>query len=131
MGPKRLSAEYESFYKEADKLFKEHDPCQFKEGSCARDWSRGKKYGYVPLHNGCCEGCRHLSPKGCTVKSLGCKLHMCGYIRDEYEEFSAELSRLRKEASETFPGVCTNSVYLGKGKFLEIQWLFTKRRREK
>lgn len=26
---------------------------------------------------GCCEGCRHLGKKGCTIKSLSCALWFC------------------------------------------------------
>ena len=45
----------------------DYNPCDWRNGKCRRMRS-SKDDG------GCCEGCEHLSPKGCTVQSLGCKL---------------------------------------------------------
>lgn len=115
MNIKKLSAKYDRLYEEADKLFKRHNPCQFEEGRCASNriyagWERGK--------GGCCGRCRHVGPKGCRVKALGCKVFICSWIKEKGPtEFNAKISKLREE---TFRIMGTRTCYLGKGKFLSF-----------
>jgi len=66
-----LEREYDQLYEEADELLKKYDPCDVVNGECAA--YRAKFY----TTNFCCDGCRHLSSKGCRVKSLACKLWLC------------------------------------------------------
>jgi hypothetical protein len=43
----------------------------------------------------CCDGCKYLSSKGCTVKSLACKLWLCSNIAYRNILASKEISKLR------------------------------------
>ncbi len=90
---KKLSIEYDRFYEEADKLFKKYNPCKFKDGKCI--CNRNNTY---PSKNGCCGMCRYLNSKGCTIKSLGCKLYICwrehGKILDERRALIKKVRRV-------------------------------------
>ncbi len=93
MNLKKLSIEYDRLYGEADKLFKKHNPCQFKGNKCV--------YKGAPRTNGCCGSCRHLTPKGCSVKCLGCKTFFCeGNYCKVSNGFLNRLHDLREEASQ-------------------------------
>lgn len=70
---------------------------------------------------GCCEECRHLSARGCTVRSLACKLWLCEE-NPAPKECVAELKALRLVAE--YSGIPCNirkskeenfRPYLGKG----------------
>ncbi len=65
-----------------------YNPCDWKNGKCRR--MRSSKND-----EGCCEGCKHLSRKGCTVKSLACKLWLCAAEADPFSECETELKILR------------------------------------
>ena len=91
-----LSKEYERFLSELyDKLYdiaKEYlsimNPCKIKDGKCARG-------------NFCCDGCRHLSKNGCTIKALWCKLWLCGqFYDDKYNNLRGRLIALTRIANE-------------------------------
>ena len=69
-----------------------YNPCDWKDGKCRRMRS-------LKDDAGCCEGCKHLSPKGCTVKSLGCKLWLCEGQRNTFRECEIELEALRQVKS--------------------------------
>lgn len=79
-----LMAEYDRLYDEGNAILKQHDPCQIRTvdgvASCVR--TRAQPSYENPNQEGqlCCGGCKHLGPNGCTVKSLGCKLTLCGYL---------------------------------------------------
>ena len=60
---------YDALYAEAGNLLRINNPCKWKDGKCA---------GYK---DGCCGGCAHLGPNGCTVEALACKLWLCHLIR--------------------------------------------------
>jgi hypothetical protein len=49
---------------------------------------------------GCCEDCKHLSRKGCTVKSLACRLWLCESQASVFRECEAELKVLRLVADQ-------------------------------
>lgn len=88
-----LKRKYMSLYDKADKLFKKHKPCQHdKEGRCEdyRNCSGGSC--------NCCCGCEYLGPKGCTVKSLACKLWYCNVIYNEHPQLREELDKLKHGA---------------------------------
>ncbi len=65
-----------------------YDPCGWKNGTCRRMHSSKEP------DKGCCEGCKHLNPKGCTVRSLDCKLWFCE-VPPVPKECPAELKILR------------------------------------
>lgn len=91
MNSKKLSEKYDYFYRKADALFREHNPCQFKDGRCINDTLRDPG-------NGCCDGhrCKHLSPGGCTAKALGCKFYVCNRISKTHTDFRNELGKLER-----------------------------------
>ena len=61
---------YDILFTIGQRIMNYHDPCDWNGGTCVRMRS-------VEGDKGCCEGCEHLDPKGCTVKSLYCKLWLC------------------------------------------------------
>lgn len=66
--PERVK--YAIFYRSAQAIVTAFDPCQIHKNE------KGKLVcvGGEP----CCDGCKHLDPKkGCTVKSLPCKVWLC------------------------------------------------------
>ena len=72
-------------------ILNDHNPCDWRNGKCRRMRS-SKDDG------GCCEGCKHLNPKGCAVQSLACKLWLCENQRDVFRECEIALSVLRQVA---------------------------------
>lgn len=80
---------YDRLYAMADAVLKRANPCA-KCGVC--------KY-FGGEEEGCCKGCPFLSPTGCTVQSLGCKLWLChktqNYLSDRHHH---QLCRLRRLA---------------------------------
>ena len=73
-----LSALYDRIYDIADRLLKKHNPCNIRtEGtkvSCTYRLCETRL---------CCGGCDKYWDKGCTVKALGCKLFLCGAVRNK------------------------------------------------
>ncbi len=68
-----------------------YNPCDWRNGNCRRmRLSKDDK--------GCCEGCEHLSPNGCTVQPLACKLWLCESQRNIFRECEIELKVLRQVA---------------------------------
>lgn len=100
-----LETEYNRLYEEADKLLREHNPCQFNEGKCIEN----RTVANTELQsNGCCgtrrNPCKHLGPGGCTVKALGCKLHLCPTaLSGGGTKCDTELYKLRKKAYGILP----------------------------
>ena len=68
-----------------------YNPCDWRNGKCRRMRSQEDDQG-------CCVGCRHLGPEGCTATSLGCKLWLCEGQRDLFRECEIELKVLRQVA---------------------------------
>lgn len=67
---------YSEIYAEYDELLKKYNICNIRRNEkgitvcngCNDEEEDGKL---------CCRGCRHLSKKGCRVKSLSCKIWLC------------------------------------------------------
>lgn len=72
---------YDVLYETADSILKKYDPCGFKNGIC--------KAG-----GNCCEGCKYLSKKGCTVKALSCKIWLCESAKKNNPECASALNSL-------------------------------------
>ena len=62
---------YMALYDAGNDVLRKHNPCEIKDGECAA----GK--GHLAR---CCGGCEHLTPTGCGVSALTCKLHLCGRV---------------------------------------------------
>ena len=77
---------YDDLYNQADKVLKEYNPCKIDGNQCIRGM------------NPCCQACPHLD-EGCTVESLGCKLHLCRYSRESTNnECLRKLLAIQREA---------------------------------
>lgn len=77
---------YKALYHLAGNVFKKYDPCQIRpqqEGIVCADG------------NGCCGGCPHLGPKGCTVMSLGCRLWLCQKLQHTHPLVTAKINMIR------------------------------------
>lgn len=74
---RRLSKLYDAIYDRADQLFKEYDLCSINNGKCLDGCF-------------CCSNCKHLSPDGCTIRSLACKLSICGAAERAAREYNKE-----------------------------------------
>ena len=96
---KMLEWLYDQLYSAADKLFKQYKPCQIMNvphmGGVICIRYDNPRFGM------CCNGCRWLGKKGCTVKALSCKLWYCHdiYVNRNYRKFIAKLDALRDIAS--------------------------------
>jgi hypothetical protein len=87
----KMSAVYDELWQKADEILKKFNPCNIKKGQCLA--------GYP-----CCGGCEFLSKKGCTEKSLACKLWLCDKAREEFPECAALLDEL-EEAARRHPHI--------------------------
>lgn len=65
------SEAYDYLYLKGQQLFAEYDPCAVRDGAC-RNGRQNDGNSF------CCFGCKHLSEDGCTIRSLSCKLWLCG-----------------------------------------------------
>jgi len=83
----KMAEEYDKLCQRADAILKKFNPCNIKRGRC----SGGRRYP-------CCDDCEFLSKKGCTEKSLACKLWLCPDARESYPECAALLDELEEEA---------------------------------
>lgn len=57
--------------------------CEFQDGICACQRA-GKERATI---NGCCGTCEYLGDRGCTIKSLACKIFFCHYIKTKKKVF--------------------------------------------
>jgi hypothetical protein len=64
-----LAEIYSKLYRQGNEALKQHDPCKWSNGQCAAGT------------HGCCQECKHLSPQGCTVEALWCKVWLCHAVR--------------------------------------------------
>src|SRR5574344_105433 len=59
-----------------DKHYLSKNICQFKNNYCL-----ATHYHKIKRCNGCCGQCRYLKNGACQIKSLGCKLYYCFYLK--------------------------------------------------
>ena len=99
---KELSILYDALYAYGVKLFmvEYNNPCTLGKGSCP-----------CPELDYCCGTCPKVGKNGCKVKCLGCKLFLCGHLRDKLPELNAKLSVARALAGFFWIGY----VQAGKG----------------
>jgi hypothetical protein len=77
---------------EAKETFARHNPCQIR-----KDPSTHSGVQCAAGTGGCCHGCKHLGPEGCTVESLACRLWVC-FKLDNHDNLRHELLALRQAA---------------------------------
>ncbi len=125
MDLEKLSSEYDKVYNNVNELFKEHNPCQFRDGKCIRNRKDEASGLFRPdsilTKDGCCgsTGCKNLRPYGCSVKALGCSLHICVYAHEKCSEyFKHKLNEFEKETVNKF-GFSVRQCYRTKEQLLE------------
>jgi len=100
---KTLKKDYDSIYEQAGIIFSEHNLCQWEKNedgslSCIvnRLNTKKTKSHFIEIDGCCINVCKnpkehddkiikrkqHSNKKGCLVKSLKCKLHVCNYLRE-------------------------------------------------
>lgn len=96
-------------YRKADEVLKSLDPCMIvplPDGriSCAEGCANTAMSTH--LGHGCCQGCPHLGPKGCTVKALGCKVWLCSAVETTPagKVANKQLQSIRDEMREKLGG---------------------------
>jgi hypothetical protein len=83
---------YDILFNIGQQIIDHYGPCDWRHGKCSRMRSS------EPDTEVCCKGCEHLDEKGCTVKSLACKLWLCGNLSNGFKECMTELKILRTVA---------------------------------
>ncbi len=84
--PRDRAKVHSQLYRLASRLLTRHKACATcKVGCPTRQYTM----------SWCCKGCPHLSPQGCTVEALACKLWLCYREEDRQREGRLE-ARLRR-----------------------------------
>jgi hypothetical protein len=83
---------YDILFNIGQQILNHYDPCEWWDGNCRRMRSS------EPDAEVCCKGCAHLGETGCTVKSLACKLWLCGDPSSLSKECVTELKIVRMVA---------------------------------
>lgn len=135
---KELSQIYDILWGEADKILKEHNPCQIcvtERGIECSHTIRQSVFVGDPLYEKhpnvlCCGKCKyHDLEKGCTVKALGCKVSLCGTAMDLNPETHKKLRIIRDKADSLslYLSIRSNKEYILKNSFENISNLEQKR----
>lgn len=100
-----LNRKYDELYAEGQRLLDKYKPCAVVPGTLC--------------HHGqfCCAGCNYLSSKGCTVKSLWCKLWLCRTAREHRPKVAKRFFKMKAEASKmgfTFFGRASKKMNLAR-----------------
>lgn len=64
---------YDALYEEAHKIQAQGNPCNIRQ-------ENGRMVCNANLE-ACCYGCKHLTPTGCGVQALSCKLWLCDTVK--------------------------------------------------
>ena len=108
---------YDLLYDEADKLFKEYNPCNIRTDDKGRAICSRYHYGYDGWRKLCCGHCLlHIDGHSCPVKCLSCKLFVCEHIlcrKKEHKEFLDKLNKLRDIAFDN--EIPTSTFFTRKG----------------
>jgi hypothetical protein len=118
MTKKELSKLYDEFYQRGIEILEKHNnPCKpNKWGTCENTWQHFccGYYGKFPVKNykewkntSCMflEKDRRKKKQGCTVKSLFCKMWLCGQIQNKYPKLAMEMGELETKVRKIFPEV--------------------------
>jgi hypothetical protein len=118
---KDLSDLHDKVYDIADKLIKEHNPCNIHKLD-------NGKIGCTNHPDGdynnmlCCSDCRTTTEEGywdngCTVECLGCKLYLCSAARRNNRELSDKLYNLQRTVEKA--GMRSTEYYMPKNKLID------------
>lgn len=117
---------YDELYAKAKGIMEKYNPCDFKDGLCARE-RQNKKEGLNIEPFCCCNGnsfpeqnnkegthCKHfVKGSGCSVKSLSCMTWFCGEVPVK-GGFYKEMHEIEKKAYENnlyFPRMSKREVF--------------------
>lgn len=93
---------YLTLCRDAEVVLSKHNACDIKTVDGKFTCREG---------HGCCGGCKHLGPEGCTTNSLTCKLWLCHTAQREVPEALQELQAIRTVANDfDIPFVCRGSM---------------------
>ena len=81
-----LEKRFDQLYQEASSIMQDRNPCQIGRGKCHSMREYPERHKNQPF---CCGGCQHLTPKGCSVESLFCKLWVCEALEDEHRAMTS------------------------------------------
>lgn len=103
---KKILHLYDYFSDYLDDEFKNYNLCNFKNNQCFAQYDRNNKFKFpYTEYNGCCYDvrnkvqCNNLDTASCgkcKIKSLSCKLLICGYLRSKGINYSIYDSLLTK-----------------------------------
>lgn len=103
---KKISYLYDYFSDYLDNEFKNYNFCNFKNNQCFAQYDKNNKFKFpYTEYNGCCYDvrnkvqCNNLDTSSCgkcKIKSLSCKLLICGYLRSKGIEYNIYDSLLTK-----------------------------------
>jgi hypothetical protein len=94
---------HDHFCYQIDQIIENENPCGLNdEGSCI-----AYRTGKLSNYKSCCRRCRFVSDKGCTSRSLGCKLWFCLIAENNLSDKSKLImSDIKKKAFEAgFSGI--------------------------
>ena len=74
---------YDVLFYRGERVLTVHDPCNIR-------FEKGKWRCNYDLKL-CCAGCKHLTPTGCGVQALTCKLYLCDTAREKSPEAANQL----------------------------------------
>jgi DUF1680 family protein len=74
----------------ADLFLSFYSPCKVKDGRCVSKDMNSFSCCYNNILNNNTNPCEYLGEKGCTIRTLGCKLYLCPDAR-EVETDCAEI----------------------------------------
>ena len=84
--PINRSKLYNLIYKKADKIFKQHNPCNIKHTDGNTTCSN-IMYNPIRYNTLCCGYCdSKYWDNGCTIKCLKCKLYLCSTLKRKYRK---------------------------------------------
>ena len=143
---KTLEKDYNSIYEQAGVIFAENNLCQWeknKDGSLSCIVNRlnsQKKNSHFIDTDGCCMNvCKapkehddkiikrkqHNNKKGCLVKSLKCRLHICKYLRESNNTETREAVKKLNQLINSFRlkyNILWTSVSFGSSKKIWIEF---------
>ena len=79
---------YDLIYNKADKLMKEHNPCNIhkdKRGRCR-----------CSMGVTCCNNCQHIGFFGCVIENAMCRAFLCYKERKKYPVLGKKLGKLER-----------------------------------
>lgn len=84
---------YDQLYDEASAILERDKPCEVSCGECLD--SRLKARGQDAF---CCHSCKYLTPTGCSVKALACRVWLCYAVQDAHPTTYIALNDVKRRA---------------------------------